>query len=104
LDAIVAEAGCSRSQAKRLLCFLEEACRAMRKHGTRRFHLRQEHIDSIHDVLEVVMPDDTAPSEGSAHEKIDKFVLVGSELTLRHTKAGGQAIDCAVVLHKTSLN
>ncbi len=104
LDAIVAEAGCSRAQAKRLLEFIEVACRSMRKHGDRHIHLTQDEIDSIHDTLEAVMPDDAAPREGSAHEKIDRYVLVGDEITLRHTKVGDYAINCAVVLHKTRLN
>lgn len=104
LIAIMAEAGCSRSQAKRLLTFIEDACRRMRKHGERHLHLTQEEIDSIHHTLEAVMPDDTAPKEGSAHEKIDRYVLVDDEITLRHTKMGDYAINCAVVLHKTRLN
>ncbi len=104
LEAIVYEAGCSRSQAKRLLQFIEDACRRMRKHGDRHIHLTQDEIDSIHDTLEAVMPDDMAPREGSAHEKIDRYVLVGDEITLRHTKVGDYAINCAVVLHKHRLN
>lgn len=76
IEAIQRETYCSRRRAKRLLAMLRRARDFIRRNPDAEF-FRIPRIDLIrcHDVLEMVMPDDTTPEPGSAFDVINRGLL-----------------------------
>ena len=110
LAAIVREAQaagvrCEWEKANDLLLMLESALAVARDPGSGGvYHLTQKDLDSVHAVMDAVMPDDQARAPvGSAHELIMRRLLHGGELALIHTKAGGEIKYCAVALELESV-
>ena len=79
---------CNRRQAWELYLLLRDAVVKARRSR----YYRCQHVLSprqylrVHALLDVIMPDDTAPQPGSAHEVIQLSLLRGRELAIIHTK------------------
>lgn len=102
-EAIMAEAGCSKSKAKQLVNFLTKMVTHGRKYEYCPYHLniRQLHpLTGVHAVLDVIMPDDTVATPGSAHDRLNRELLdpARGELAFVHSKAFGIVEDCTVTL------
>lgn len=91
---------CTERQARRIIgfmCYLTGERRRARYTEWER-HLTDREIARFHAQLDVVMPDDTASTPGSAHALLERHAL-GNEAAKRqlvHTKSGSVARDCTV--------
>jgi len=98
LDAIRREAGCTREKAGQLLSFLASALDCLRRTGKSIYHLNSVQINDLHDVYSAVMPDNSVAAPGSAHAKVQQFLLHGDEVALTHRQRGTEVRNCTVEL------
>lgn len=99
LSAIVAEAHIRRSSAGEFLAWLRIVVDVCRSRPAPRKLLSQDEIDRFHATLETIIPDDTVSAPGTAHDKIERYLLdpAAGELSIKHTKHGvGRARFCSV--------
>lgn len=76
INAIQGEAYCSRRRAKQLLAMLRRARDYVRANpDAEYFPVKGRDYRRCHDVLEMVMPDDTIPEPGSAFDLINQGLL-----------------------------
>jgi hypothetical protein len=98
IDAIRAEARaarvhCTRYDAYDLICFLREAASWMRYRAAtdgvsidrRHYHLHEDEMVSYHRLMELILPDESTGADGSAHALLNRLVVRGNEIGLRHT-------------------
>lgn len=110
--AIVAESGCTEQKANQVYQFLARVRDSLRiwreEEGYQDsdcqdfefvYHLTDADLDRYHDVLDLIMPDDTVARDGSAFALLNRRLLRGNELTFVHTKVGELVVDCAVSIH-----
>lgn len=93
VDAVLAEGlaaglGMDRANAEAFVYWMEDVVADIRRLDYPTHYLTRQELGQFHSILNAVIPDDTAPREGSAHEALGRFVLDPSkdEYGLRHSR------------------
>ena len=89
VDAIKAETGASTKKARLFFAWIDNVVDIIRARGFQSHYLTDDELAHYHDLMEAVMPDNQAPSPGSAHDLLERYVLEPGrdEFGLRHSKS-----------------
>ena len=99
-DARAAGVWCSPRQAGEFVALLHRAVTHIREGGGV-YHVTQHELNRLHNIMDVVMPDDvTDPAPDSAHDRINRYLIRGREFAIVHTRTGEsrRAQYCAIAI------
>jgi hypothetical protein len=81
---------CTPAEAATFVGWLDQVLTTVRQRRGRKpgqYFLTEAEIDSVHRVLDIVIPDDKAPADGSAHALLNRGLLRDGEVSISHSKA-----------------